>query len=461
MAIPPEQRDRAVHAFVTSVQLMEAADGLLPLTADGQPALPADTLAGQEAEVQAMLLAATAFYISPGAVQWEGSAEDRLDKYMERRCHPAGSDLAYRAVLSPLSGLLLDHCYVVGADPVLTQPLFDQQLELLQSARNTLSQQLQQVQCSRGHQLLTTADQLEAAIHLQNLQHIMLRRRACPGFVTVQQHQVPGFTAATAASCQRLLALDPNNPKALMTASHFVQPFSSLPQLQPAKTPHEAAQRALDLFLQAFRAAQAMRSQYWEVTAASSAVALAVKPGISVSHADMAALLAAVEGAPAAVRQLVRVLPQQWTTGLQLHAQAAAAFLPAAQLRGQGGELTGSQAHAASSSLRKMVAQLDGQDKRCVCSGCGVRALDLRRCAHCKQAACEQGGGCSVLSTVGEILVTAGVSHTALHVPPYATQDASCALPPCADCSRECQVRHWLQHKRECKAPGGSGGSRA
>ncbi|PRW56448.1 zinc finger (MYND)-8 [Chlorella sorokiniana] len=75
MAIPPEQRDPAVHAFVTTVQLMRAADELLPLTANGQPALLAHTLAGQQAEVQAMLLAATADYTVPD--QQQASMEAR------------------------------------------------------------------------------------------------------------------------------------------------------------------------------------------------------------------------------------------------------------------------------------------------------------------------------------------------------------------------------------------------
>ncbi|PRW56784.1 transcription factor bHLH48 isoform X1 [Chlorella sorokiniana] len=85
MAIPPEQCDPAVHSFVTSVQLMQAADALLPLTADGEPALTPDTLAGQQAEVQALALAVTAFYTGADIVQWEGM--QRLGTYCLRRAH--------------------------------------------------------------------------------------------------------------------------------------------------------------------------------------------------------------------------------------------------------------------------------------------------------------------------------------------------------------------------------------
>ena len=153
-AIPPEQRDPAVHAFVTSVQLMEAADELLPLTADGQPALPAGTLAGQQAEVQAMLPAATAWYVAPEDVEWEGKAQDRLGCFLKRRLSSADWDreAAYLPALQPLARVLLQFWFDSVAAAGQSLEVWHDSVEELRHAsasfRAALSQHVQQVQRS-------------------------------------------------------------------------------------------------------------------------------------------------------------------------------------------------------------------------------------------------------------------------------------------------------------------------
>ncbi|PRW56672.1 SET and MYND domain-containing protein [Chlorella sorokiniana] len=147
MAIPPEQRDPAVHAFVTSVQLMSAADALLPLTADGQPALPADTLAGQQAEVQAVALAVTATYTACLAPQWEGKAQSRLRRYLDRRMRLADAsslEAAYLPALQPLATALA--LFLTGnlpADALVAINLYKLALNKLVPP-STIARQLQQ-----------------------------------------------------------------------------------------------------------------------------------------------------------------------------------------------------------------------------------------------------------------------------------------------------------------------------
>ena len=204
-----------MHAFVTSVQLMRAADELLPLTADGQPALPAHTLAGQQAEVQAFLLAATAYHMAPEMLEWEGQQQGRSGRYCERRFSLAGGscEAAYPPSLQPLGGLLLRLLLVQSplrtAQPALVASAAAQEAR---SARSTISRQLQQLQRSSGQQLLT-AEQLEAELH-----HLAVLS-AKGNFIQCARQPGPPNDVATpvaeavASSCERLAALEPGSPR--------------------------------------------------------------------------------------------------------------------------------------------------------------------------------------------------------------------------------------------------------
>lgn len=72
--------------------------------------------------------------------------------------------------------------------------------------------------------------------------------------------------------------------------------------------------------------------QYWMIRSAGPALAVAMAnlPAVAVSHADLAALVAAAESVPAAMKQLSGVLPHAWVARLQIRVDQAAAALPAA-----------------------------------------------------------------------------------------------------------------------------------
>jgi len=316
-AIPPEQRDPAVHAFVTSVQLMRAADALLPLTADGQPALPADKLAGQQAEVQAMALKATARHIAPHGLEWEGLQLDRLGRYCRCRGALAGQSWvsAYPSALQPLGGLLLRLWFVYScSQPELSAQLASEGVEEVRAERTIISWQLQQAQCSSGQQLLTT-EQLESDLHhcvIENALTLRLERASEP--VPPQGAATPP-AEAVAASSERLLVLEPRSPSALLTAAMGFR-YAETTSAEFARRSTAAAashrRRMMTCILAAVQAAEAECSAYWKVRAGSAALAVITSPLVTVSNSDLTVLIEAAEEAPAAVKRLRPVLPHSW-----------------------------------------------------------------------------------------------------------------------------------------------------
>ncbi len=381
-----------MHAFVTSVQLMNAADELLPLTPDGQPALPPNTRAGRQVEVHAMILRLTAYHIAPDLLEWEGRQQDRISRYIQRRMALAGDswEAAYPPAMQPLGGLLLKLLHIQSH--VQFFQLASAVAQEACSAHNTISRQLQQAQRCIGQQILT-ADQLEAACHRLA---IMGASEVLASYASQQtppaehgglEAVVPLAAAMLAiGSSERLLALENNSPRSLLTAGMaLVYAAANSPSSM-----QQLLQRAAGCFMSALRAAEAARSPYWIAHVASFALPVAIGPMTTVSHADLAALVAAAEGVPAAVKQLSPVLPQMWVANLKYHASQAAATLPAARARLQGG--------MAFESAQQALADVAARNApTCTCSGCGQRALGLQRCARCKQAACEwgaRGRGC-------------------------------------------------------------------
>ena len=452
MAIPPEQRDPAVHAFVSSTQLMQAADELLPLTAAGEPALPADTLAGQQAEVQAMLLAATAFHIVPEEPEWEGRPMNSLGSYVQRRCFLSRDSRTamYRRTLQPLGGLLLRH--IEGAledDPQQALKLWtdalNELIELTPSACAALSRQLQQAQRGSPPLLLITAEQLEAAILMQMQ---MPSIGTLSSLADLLDDQPPGqldpellatCLATARASCERLLELEPNNPKACMEASGIHSTAADLGHVvgTPAGQPSSRAlsQRAMDLQLRTFRTAKAQGSAYWTVLAAATAVIVATMPETVVQSSDLEALEAEVEGAPTTFRKLHCALPLSWVGLLEQGVAAAAEIVTAAKLHRQSGSKA---ALDASTVFGAASMQLRERDACSICSGCGTRALGLRRCARCKQAACERAGGCSQCAYVKQLVVFRAHGIVCWRKLPMAQPLPSCAPPQTAPWSARC-----------------------
>ncbi len=154
-------------------------------------------------------------------------------------------------------------------------------------------------------------------------------------------------------------------------------------------------QRGLACFMAALRAAETANSPYYRMSSALPALAYAAEPVVAVSTRDLAALIAVAEEAPAAIKQLRGVLPHSWVASLQVDADAGLAMLPAAKLRLQGISAPDDDERMAAAE-QAAAAEKAAPTEGCTCSGCGQRAIGLRRCARCKQAACEWGGeaGC-------------------------------------------------------------------
>lgn len=204
---------------------MDAADALLPLTANGQPALPADTAECQQAEVQAMVLAATASYMAPAALCWEGQMQDRLGCYVRRRFNLAGdSDDAYLPAMQPLGGLLLEFCHdsIRFSDPLLVMAALSRASAALatQSIRDAVRRQLQQARQGTPHPLLQTADQLEAALQAKLLSiAISVPRTEAEEAQPWLMPQAGSIRRFLNSGSERLLQLDRRNPKALIAVA--------------------------------------------------------------------------------------------------------------------------------------------------------------------------------------------------------------------------------------------------
>ncbi len=403
-----------MHAFVTSAQLLNAADELLPLTAGGQPALPADTLAGQQAEVQAMILRATAGRMVPDVLEWERRHQDRGRCYFRRRIFQAyGSwEAAYPPSLQPLGGLLLRLLFLHHHEHRIQSVLVGSEAaQEARSARGAISQQLQRLQPSSGLQVLT-AEQLEAELHHWTVTDAITDFDDREGQQQIFGSEVPASVAeAVAASTERLLVLEPNNPRALLgAAAGFMCSVASSRSRSAGRT---LTQRCVGCLIAALRVAEAAHSPYYKVRAVAQALPYAAAPGVAVSAGDLAALIAAAEQSPAAVKWLKGVLPHSWVARLQAHAEAAQSVLPAARMRLQHGNSTPGEQMAileAAAAQQAAAAQRVDAQARCVCSGCGKQALGLRRCARCKQAACEWGWEVGCIGSTGLTLLSSS-SH--------------------------------------------------
>jgi len=84
-------------------------------------------------------------------------------------------------------------------------------------------------------------------------------------------------------------------------------------------------------------------------------------------------------------------------------ASLVAEMLPAVRAQRQGSLLEASERAVQAWGDVETVSQQDQPSASCTCSGCGKRAMGLRRCARCKQAACEWGarGGDALPVIVG------------------------------------------------------------
>lgn len=173
-----------------------------------------------------MLMAATAKYTGLGSsVEWEGERLDRLGSYVYRRLGLAGDssdswDTAYLPALQPLGGLLLqcsrrEQLLALRVWSTVAHDLAHRPASL----RIAVTRQLRQLQQGAPHPLLQTCEQLEAAVHFRVLEYGLEVCKqwhadaAQPGQQQGTAEDRALAASALAVSSQRLLALDPDNPK--------------------------------------------------------------------------------------------------------------------------------------------------------------------------------------------------------------------------------------------------------
>lgn len=349
-----------------------------------------------------MLMAATAKYTGLGSsVEWEGERLDRLGSYVYRRLGLAGDssdswDTANLPALQPLGGLLLQ-CSC--REQLLALRVWSKVAHDLAhgpaSLRTAVTRQLRQLQQGAPHPLLQTCEQLEAAVHFRVLEYGLEVCKqwhddaAQPGQRQGTAEDRALAASALAVSSQRLLALDPANPKILLLAAAAQLAGK---EEHPAyrgiagSIRHAWQQQFTRCHLRAFRAAQAMGSPFYAVVATQVIFVAANLEGAAVGRDDLAALVATVERTPAVAKQLRRVLPHRAADYIQQVANSAVSLVPAVRALLQGCSFPAAQQRAAVSSN---VAQLDSVYDRSVCSGCRKQALGLRRYGRCQQAACE------------------------------------------------------------------------
>lgn len=434
-----------------------------------------------------MLLYMAAQIVLPDEAEWEGKAQERIPCYVQRRCRLSlrcGSwDPAYPPALQPLGGLLLRCCagMLLRKDPrqaIACPTVLNGAIGTLAQppVRTVVSRQLRRAEfaapeaaaaASGAPGQLLTVEQLEVAVHDAVASVASIHAEEEFGARLLPRWSLPRLSAgeralfadAAITSSERLLQLEPAHPLALIRAA------SSVPcRVQP--TEHQGAfadrtslrQRALSLFLRAFRAAETRHDAFSAAIAACQVVARAIGGHAPISRADLAAMLAVARKAPATAKRLSRMLPQPWTAALDAAYSITRPALTAAEawLAGRPEAVAAAEAAVAAVSAAGPADALDC----CTCNGCGRVAMGLRHCARCRQVACEllgwQAPGCQRAAAAALRQCKAALGAQGARAPacgwqgrgaasgwahglgPHTALQPACFFP--ADCSRECQV---------------------
>ena len=385
-AVPPAERSPEVAAFVDSVGLLrEAVCEQLPLTWTLQiskPALAVDDPSTQRRLLVALYSTAWAEYVCPDKPVTGKQLEQHVARYLLDSggvefsmaasqggpgsgggATPIGRDARFSQlawvlvciVRSIFDGRLGDFYKAATAGhrvaTLLATPDWESECrrQLKQLRREHQEQhpqlrplppltvqQLRYLCClmvaSAGSHILQTHAHPEAARLVNN-----------PGCPAVTEAQVAELLPVIASSKDALLQLEPHNPMSQMMAAMAVI-WENSDYLQPF----------LDYYLQAHSLGQQQRSDLWVVRSAAAALSLAGHHPHAVSPRSLEAVLTA--------------------------------FQQAGSSRGGASGGTTSQAVAAASDESASIWHAWAHQDPCQCSGCGERAVGLRRCARCNTA---------------------------------------------------------------------------
>jgi hypothetical protein len=256
--VPPAERGPEVAAFVESVQLMREACELLPLAANGRPALPAGA-AFQRQWLLVLAKLVRADFLCPAPMRavgnWlspglhVGAYAEHLDLSRGENAELAWALHSYNRACGQFNRG--NHSGAVQAVSQIVEMLGDVEVQ------RAVDQQMRQLASSRQPPSLTARQLLYTCCSIV----------AYSGFVTeggagLDQLAAASGRAAAERSSEALLRLEPEQPQSW-----------SLAALQHM-TPHGNEQRALEMLLCAFRLAQQQRSDWWMMQAGGLAVSL-------------------------------------------------------------------------------------------------------------------------------------------------------------------------------------------
>jgi len=367
-AVPPAERSPEVAAFLEIVHLLREVRHLLPLTSDGQPALPPNTPAAQQQVQLAFLKFARASYLCPvmaspvADVNWStilaAYLPPELQQLLPDEGSTAGTSGSSRKGASCVGGssglgdsdtgsgmlapsdegdsppaaqgtaealprslaltcaaeMLLEH----EGNSVLAMQLGQEAAALLAhpDLQQPLSQQLQQLSEAAGQAEppLLALPQLQHTVYCTTAQATTgVAKRAGeegPGDLSPLSHGQRLHSAqaqAVLGSCAaRLASLEPHSLKTRMMVAHdAAAPVTSWES--PGR------QRAVELFLGCSQQAQQQRCDYTVASAGMYALAMVASDvSRTCSAAVQGSALAAFQQAEAALRRCKRVLPQPW-----------------------------------------------------------------------------------------------------------------------------------------------------
>lgn len=360
-AIPPDQRSPDVAAFVEGQQLLAEARALLPLTADGQPAL-APTQTNLQQALSGVLCIARAFYLSPSIP---------VDAHGEQRHLGTYFSVSWIAAIQRTSGVacILAPTLLMTIVGYATSAQEPQDLAFMLSRLQDFEDPLWHGQYERQLARLHLPRAVARACRQPRGQPILsatqLRHLVCCSLIRwfrVQEDQVVAgkpppdaaqraeLRAAALSVAQQLLRLEPSTPKSWGMAC----------------LAQSDVRRAAALFLRGAELARQQGSDFWQISSSSHVIALREAQPAGLPLASTEALRSTLLNAKPALRRCKRLLPMQWVRLLETEVECTLILL---------------QPDQADESVEQAAAQ-----NRMLCTGCDRRAIGLRCCARCKAA---------------------------------------------------------------------------
>ena len=469
-AVPPAERSPEVAAFVESAQLLREACELLPLRANGRPALSA----GEATQCRVLLAVAKvtrAELVCPAPMLPISGCN--LRQHFEAYAEPV-RNLVEGGTLSDMAWALMRyralHEQFIGGSLYGVVSAGRQLVESLQQAafQRTFNRQMQQLAGDSQRPLLSAHQLLYGCCCLVAQSAVSLFSKPASCQVAAAQAQASGLpppaeqhAAAQEAlrwSSEAMLRLEPQQPQSW-----------GLGWMQKLASSQASSQEAMEMILRAFQLAQQQRSDWWVIQAGSTAMMLAATEAAftNPNPATLEAALAVVPHLEPALQRCRRLLPEHWVRHVELQVQATqkhAAMVQGGvqslqQTRGStaGGRAAGGGA-AESSAGAQVLQSYEAilEQRSCRCHGCGMPALGLRKCSRCKQAQyCRYTWQCPLVSRAVVPPVSILAVFRALRVlcSDCPGHQWCCIVWPALPlaCSPECQRAHWPAHKRECK----------